>query len=137
MLAAEILAGRRVGIRLDGSTLLFFDPDSRTLLRARPNPLTGEQARRLRGARPAGPPPIPAAAPVRVQRRVTDTGVITVCRQTIALGRDHAGATVTVLVGEETLTVEVGDQTRVVRRTTSRPVVQVKANRPRKVASVV
>ena len=75
--------------------------------------------------------------PVRVQRRVTDTGVITVCRQTIALGRDHAGATVTVLVAEDTLTVEVGDQTRVIRQTNSRPVVHVKANRPRKVASVV
>ena len=36
VLAAEILAGRRVGIRLDGATLLFFDPDSRVLLRSGP-----------------------------------------------------------------------------------------------------
>ena len=44
--------------------------------RVRPNPLTHEQALRLQGARPAGPPPRPRTEPVTVQRRVSATGVI-------------------------------------------------------------
>ncbi|MFJ2307759.1 IS481 family transposase, partial [Streptomyces sp. NPDC087787] len=54
VLAAEILGGRRVGIRIDEATLSFFDPSSRELLRVRPNPLSGEEVQRLRGLRPAG-----------------------------------------------------------------------------------
>ena len=57
LLAAEILGGRRVTIRIEQATLMFFDPDTRELLRTRPNPLSWDQARKLRGARPAGPPP--------------------------------------------------------------------------------
>jgi hypothetical protein len=40
ILAAEILGGRRVGIRIEQATLMFFDLDTRQLLRTRPNPLT-------------------------------------------------------------------------------------------------
>jgi hypothetical protein len=72
--------------------VLFFDPDTRELLRARPNPLTPEQAVRLRGARPAGPPPRPSTEPVTVQRRVNTTDTISLCRQTVALERIHTGA---------------------------------------------
>lgn len=57
ILAAERLAGQQVSIRIDGATLHFFDPNTRQLLRTRPNPLSDDQARRLRGTRPAGPPP--------------------------------------------------------------------------------
>jgi hypothetical protein len=62
LLAAEILAGRRVTIRLDGHTLQVLDPNSRALLRTRPNPLTAAQAAQLHGAHPGpaahhpGPP---------------------------------------------------------------------------------
>jgi transposase InsO family protein len=49
LLAAEILAGRRISIRIEAATLMFFDPDTRELLRTRPNPLTYDQARKLRG----------------------------------------------------------------------------------------
>jgi transposase InsO family protein len=98
VLAAEILRGRHVTIRIEPGTLLFFDPDTRELLRARPNPLTPEQALRLRGARPAGPPPRPRSEPVTVQRRVSATGTICVCRQTVALGRIHAGRIVSIHV---------------------------------------
>jgi hypothetical protein len=87
VLAAEILRGCQVTIRIERATLLCFDPDTRELLRARPNQLTPEQAVRLQGARPAGPPPRPRTEPVTVQRRVSTTGTITVCRQTVALGR--------------------------------------------------
>jgi len=59
LLAAEVLGGRRVTIRIEDTTLMFFDPDTRELLRTRPNPLSWDQARTLRGARPAGPPPAP------------------------------------------------------------------------------
>ena len=38
--AAALLAGRQVGIRIEPATLLFFDLDTRELLRTRPNPLT-------------------------------------------------------------------------------------------------
>jgi hypothetical protein len=137
VLAAEILGGRRVAIRIEENTLMFFDPATRQLLRTRPNPLTWEQARHLRGARPAGPPPRPAAEPVRVQRRASNTGVIMVVGQKIALGRIHQHQTVTVLVSDTTLAVEFGDgDTRVIRRTTTQPVRSIKGQRPRTATSV-
>ena len=130
ILAADILGGRPVSIRIDQTTLTFFDPASRQLLRARPNPLTWDQACRLRGARPAGPPPRPATEPVTVQRRASATGVILVARQKIALGRAQAGRTVTVHVAETTLTIETEGGPRTVTRTTTRPIRNLKANRP-------
>ncbi|MEU1706406.1 IS481 family transposase [Streptomyces sp. NPDC005706] len=137
VLAAEILGGRQVGIRIDDETLSFFDPSSRELLRVRPNPLTGEEVRRLRGLRPAGPPPRPGIEPVRVQRRISRTGTVMVCRQVVSLGRTYAGQTVTVHVADSTITVELDGQTRVIRRTTDVPVRNVKANKPREVSDVV
>jgi transposase InsO family protein len=131
VLAAEILGGRPVIVRIEPATLMFLDPHTRELLRVRPNPLTREQALRLQGARPAGPPPRPRTEPITVQRRVSATGVITVCRQHVALGRIHAGRTVRVHVSEHTLAIDLDDETRTIRRTTTRPVVVVKANRPR------
>jgi transposase InsO family protein len=137
VLAAEILGGRRVAIRIEENTLMFFDPATRQLLRTRPNPLTWEQARHLRGARPAGPPPRPAAEPVRVQRRASNTGVIMVVGQKIALGRIHQHQTVTVLVSDTTLTVEFDDgDTRAIGRTTTQPVRSIKGQRPRTATSV-
>jgi len=78
LLAAEILGGRRVGIRIEPATLMFYDLATRELLRTRKNPLTPQQVKDLRGARPAGPPPRPSAEPIRVQRRASNTGVIMV-----------------------------------------------------------
>jgi hypothetical protein len=132
LLAAEILGGQLVGIRIEENTLMFYDPQSRTLLRTRPNPLTRDQALQLRGARPAGPPPRPSTEPIRVQRRASATGVIMVAGQKIALGRAHAGQTVTVLVSGTTLAIEFTDgDTRVIRRTTTQPVRSIKGQRPR------
>jgi hypothetical protein len=87
VLAAEILRGRQVAIRIEPHTLLFFDPATREVLRSRPHQLTRTEVLGLRCARPAGPPPRPRTEPVSVQRRISATGVITVCRQHIALGR--------------------------------------------------
>jgi len=132
LLAAEILGGQLVGIRIEPATLMFYDPESRVLLRTRPNPLTPAEVARLRGVRPAGPPPRPSAEPIRVQRRISATGVIMVAGQNIALGRTHAGQTVTVLVSGTTLAIEFGDgDVRVIRRTTTQPVRSIKGQRPR------
>lgn len=130
VLAAEILAGRRVAIRVEAATLMFYDPATRELLRTRPNPLTSQQTRRLQGARPAGPPPRPSAEPITVQRRASSTGVIVVCRQRVALGRIHAHRTLTIHVSETTLVIELDDQeVRTVRRTTTKPVRNIKSSR--------
>jgi transposase InsO family protein len=136
-IAAEILGGRLVSIRIEESTLMFFDPDTRVLLRTRPSPLTWDQARRLRGARPAGPPPRPSSEPVTVQRRASNTGVIMVVGQKVALGRIHARQIVTVHVDHDTMTIDLGsDDTRTVRRTTTQPVRSFKAQQHRKAAHV-
>jgi hypothetical protein len=131
LLAAEILAGRRVSIRIEDTTLMFFDPDTRELLRTRPNPLTWDQARQLRGARPAGPPPRPSVEPITVQRRASNSGVIMVVGQKLALGRAHAYQELTVHVAEHTITVELDDGGhRTFRRTTTQPVRNHKAQKP-------
>jgi transposase-like protein len=106
--------------------------ESYVLLRTRPSPITPDQAARLRGARPAGPPPHASAGPVRVQRRASATGVIMVAGQKIALGRTRAGQTVTVLASDTTLTIKDEDgETQIIGRTTTQPVRSVKAQRPR------
>jgi transposase InsO family protein len=130
VLAAEILAGRRVSIRVDEHTLMFFDPDTRHLLRTRPNPLSPAEIPRLRTARPAGPPPQLPTNPVTVQRRVSATGVVMVTGQVIALGRVHAGKTVTIHVHDTHLIAECDDGPRTIKRTTDKPVRNLKADRP-------
>jgi transposase InsO family protein len=135
-IAAEILGGMLVSIRIEQNTLMFFDPATRALLRTRPSPLTWDQARTLRGARPAGPPPRPATEPVTVQRRASNTGVIMVAGQKIALGRIHARQIVTFHVAAEVITIDLGEDTRTVRRTTTQPVRSIKAHRPRKAVHV-
>ncbi|GIF82072.1 hypothetical protein Cba03nite_34210 [Catellatospora bangladeshensis] len=135
VLAADILGGRRVSIRVEEHTLMFFDPQTRELLRTRPNPLSPAEVARLRGARPAGPSPQPVDEPVRVQRRASNNGVIMVVGQKVALGRVHAGKTLTIAVSETHLAVECDDGVRTVRRTTDQAVTRIRAHRPRLVAS--
>jgi len=135
LLAAEILAGQRVTVRIDDTTLTYFDAETRQLLRTRPSPFTYDQVRHLRGARPAGPPPRPSLEPIRVQRRASNSGVIMVAGQKVALGRIHAHTVVTVYVAETTLTIQAGDHdTRTVARTTTQPVRNIRPVRPRKAA---
>jgi hypothetical protein len=132
VVAADILGGRRVSIRIDATTLAFFDPDTRQLFRTRPNPLTLDEVARLRGIRPAGPPLTPSKEPVRVQRLVSATGTVMVARQAIALGRLHAGKTVTIDVTDKDLHVACDDGPRTIRRTNQVPIRNPKAFRPRK-----
>lgn len=95
--------------------------------------MTWEQAHRVQGVRPAGPPPRPRTEPITIQRRVSASGVITVAGQPVSIGRIHAGAVVTVHAGDTTLTVIAADgEQRTIRRITSQPVRSIKAYRPRK-----
>ncbi len=138
ILAAEILAGRSVSIRIEAHLLMFFDPVSRELLRTRPNPLTAQDLTHVRGVRKAGPPPRPSLEPVRAQRRASNTGVIMIAGQKIALGRANRHRTVTVLVAADTITVDYSDgDTRTFRRTTDQPVRSIKGQRPRNAPSVI
>jgi transposase InsO family protein len=130
VLAAEILAGQRVAIRIEPATLSIFDPATGQLLRTRPNPLTEQQTARLQGTRPAGPPPRPPTEPVTAQRRASATGVIVVCGQRVALGRIHAHRTLTIHVSETMLAIELDDQeVRTIRRTTTKPLRNIKSSR--------
>ncbi len=131
--AAEILAGRRVGIYIEeGAPLLFFDPETRELLRTRPNPLQPGEAARLQRCRPVGPVPRPSTEPIRVQRRASNTGVLMVAGQKVAIGRQFKHQTVTVHVSETTLAIDLPDgDTMLVRRTTDQPVRNIKGQRPR------
>jgi hypothetical protein len=111
---------------------MFYDLHTRELLRTRTNPLPPDQVRRLPGVRPAGPPPQPSTEPIRVQRRASNTGVIMVVGQKVALGRLHQHQTVAVLVSDTTLAIELPDgDVKEVRRTTTQPVRSIKGQRPR------
>jgi hypothetical protein len=72
---------------------------------------------------PRGPATQARTEPVTSQRRVSATGTICVCRQTVALGRTHARRTVSIHVCEHSLSIELDDETRTIRRTTTYPVV--------------
>lgn len=76
--------------------------------------------------------PRPSTEPITVQRRASNSGVITVAGQKVALGRQFKHRTVTVHVSETTLAIELpDDETRIVRRTTERAVRSIKGQRPR------
>ena len=65
----EILASRRVGIYIEkGAPLLFFDPETRELLRTRPNLLQPGEAAQLQRAPLGQTVPRPPTEPIRVQR---------------------------------------------------------------------
>jgi transposase InsO family protein len=138
VLVAWMLAGRRVGVWIEeAAPLLFFDPQTRELLRTRPNPLQPGEAMRLQRPKPVGTPPRPSTEPITVQRRASNTGGIMVCGQKVALGRQHKHHTVTVHVSETTLAIELPDtDTRIVRRTTDQPVRNIKGQRPRTATTV-
>ncbi|MGN9778588.1 hypothetical protein ACTMS0_22880 [Micromonospora sp. H33] len=53
--------------------------------------------------------------------------------QKIALGRVHAGKTVTIDVTDTDLAIHCDDGTRTIRRTNDQPVTRIKAHRPRKI----
>jgi hypothetical protein len=122
-------AGRRVTVRLDGGLLQLIDQG--VLLRRLPNPLTLAEQARLRDARPAGPPPQPATQPVRVQRRVSCRGALTVARQRIHIGIHHAGRTLDIEEADTSWRIYHGDQLIIeVPRTTSSTIARFKVRKP-------
>jgi hypothetical protein len=60
--------------------------------------------------------------------------VVMVVGQKVALGRVHAGKTVSIAVSDTNLAIECDDGVRTVRRTNQQRIRNLKANRPRKVA---
>jgi hypothetical protein len=137
IVAADILGGRRVSIRIDTTTLSFFDPETRQLLRTRPNPLSADEVSRLRGLRPPDRP--------RPLRRIR-CGCSAVSRppawswlpgRPVALGRVHAGKTVTIEVTDTELVVACDDGPRTVRRSNQLPIRNLKADRPRELNIVL
>jgi transposase InsO family protein len=122
-------AGRRVTVRLDRGLLQLID--NGVLLRSLPNPLTSAETARIRDARPAGAPPIPAPEPFRVERRVSTRGAAVVARQRIHVGMVHAGRTVTVEAADHTFRVYDGDELLAeVARTTTKPIARFKVRKP-------
>jgi hypothetical protein len=101
------------------------------LLRSLPNPLTPAEQARLRDARPAGPPPAPAAEPLRVQRRVSCRGTLAVAGQRIHVGIVHAGRTLTVEAADSTWRIYHEDGlVAEVARTTTKPIARFKVHKP-------
>jgi hypothetical protein len=76
--------------------------------------------------------PRPSTEPITVQRRASNSGVIMVAGQKIALGRDHKHRTLRIHVSDTTITIELGGaENLTVRRTTTQPVRSIKGQRPR------
>jgi hypothetical protein len=108
---------------MDGST-----KQDRTVLRSLPNPLTRADLARLRDARPAGPAPTPATTELRVDRRISSRGSISVAGQQIQVGIGHAGRTVTVEQADTSFRVYDADQLLIeVTRTTTTTIARFKA----------
>lgn len=122
-------AGRRVTVRIDRGLLQLVDDG--ILLRSLPNPLTPAEMARIRDARPAGPAPIPAAEPLRVQRRVSCRGALVVAGQRIHVGIGHAGRTLTEETADTTWRIYDDDGLVVeVPRITTRNIARFKVRKP-------
>jgi len=123
-------AGRRVTVRIDRGVLQLAAAG--VLLRSLPNPLTPAQIARIRDARPAGPPPVPAAEPIRVQRRVSSRGALVVAGQRIHVGIAHAGRTLDVEPADPTIRVydQTGALLAEVPCTTTKSIARFKVRKP-------
>uniref|UniRef100_UPI003F495E86 hypothetical protein n=1 Tax=Nonomuraea bangladeshensis TaxID=404385 RepID=UPI003F495E86 len=123
-------AGRRLTVRIDGAVLHLSD--GHTLLRTLPNPLIREEMARLRDARPAGLEPRPAAEPVRVQRRASSRGQVSVAGQRIRVGIGYAATTVTIEDTDGTfrITTYAGQVIAEVARTTTKSIARFKVRKP-------
>jgi transposase InsO family protein len=123
------LAGRRITARLDHGVLHLLDTD-RSVLRTLPNPLSNADLARIRDARPAGPAPAPATSLMRVDRRISSRGSISVAGQRIQVGIGHAGRTVTVEQADTSFRVyDAGQLLIEVTRTTTKTIARFKARK--------
>jgi hypothetical protein len=102
------------------------------LLRSLPNPLAPAEIARIRDARPAGLPPVPAAEPIRVQRLVSSRGSLVVAGQRIHVGIAHAGRTLSVEPADRMIRVydEGGALLAEVPCTTTKSIARFKVRKP-------
>jgi hypothetical protein len=123
-------AGRRLTVRIDRGVLQLAADG--ILLRSLPNPLTAAEIARIRDARPAGPAPVPAAEPIRVQRRVSTRGALVVAGERIHVGITHAGRTLDVESADRTIRIydETGVLVAEAPRTTTKSIARFKVRRP-------
>ena len=131
VLAAEILGGRPVIVRIEPQTLMFLDPDTRELLRVRPNPLTRRAGAAAAGRAPRRPA---AAAPHRAghrsaprQRHRRDHRLPPTRRARPHPRRPHRHASTSPSTRSRSSSTT---KPAPIRRTTTRPVVVVKGSRP-------
>ncbi|MDX2650545.1 IS481 family transposase [Streptomyces sp. PA03-1a] len=117
-------AGQRVTLRLDGTVMQVLN-EHRTLLAALPCPLPATACGRLRGARPAGPPPtVPPPAPQTAERIVSSNGGFVIAGQRVQVGRTWARQVVTAHLDDTVIQVFHGnDLITTVPRTTTKGVV--------------
>ncbi|MET7971409.1 hypothetical protein [Micromonospora sp. NPDC005305] len=66
-----------------------------------------------------------------MQRRASNSGVVVVVGQNVALGRVHADKTVTIHITDTELAIACDDGTRIVRGNTDPRVRKLEASRPR------
>jgi hypothetical protein len=130
VVAAAILGGRRVGIRGHDADLLR--PGDPAVAATRPKPWQKARWPRLRGLRPAGPPP--TASPDRCG---CNGGCPTPAwswspGSPSPWAGSTPGKTVAIDVTDTELVVGCDDGPRTIRRTNTLPIRNLKANRPRK-----
>jgi hypothetical protein len=95
------------------------------------SPLVRGRCHVLEPHRPAGPAPAPAPGLLRVDRRVSCRGSISIARQKIQVGIGHAGRTVAVELADTTFRIYDGDQLLTeVTRSTTKPIARFKARKP-------
>ncbi|MFD8159856.1 IS481 family transposase [Streptomyces malaysiensis] len=103
-------AGQRVTLRLDGRVLQVLD-ERRVLKATLPSPLPASACWRLRGARPAGPPPqLPPPAEQVAERTVNSVGGFMVAGQRIQLGRGYAHQVITAHLSQDVIRVFHGQE---------------------------
>ncbi len=78
----------------------------------------------------AGPPPKPRTEPVRVRRRVSCRGAISITAQRVQVGIVHAYKVVAVEVHDKVFSIidDDGEILKVAPRTSSKEVIQLKAH---------
>jgi transposase InsO family protein len=124
------LARQRVTLRIDGHLVHVIT--NGTLAKTLPAPAALDYTR-LRGVRLATDPvPPPPAGPIRVERRVGKDGVVMVTRQSLRIGRTHAGKQVTIIVEDTHLRVlHNGEELSLHARTSNQLVTRFKPYTPR------
>jgi hypothetical protein len=124
------LARQRVTLRIDGHLVHVIADGALAKTMAAPTDLDYTRLRGIRLAVDALPPP--PGGPIHVERRVGRDGVVMVTRQSLRIGRAHAGKLVTIVVEDTHFRVlRDGEELSLHPRTTNQPVTRFTAYTPR------